>query len=187
MTIPTGTFKTHLRLQTNSISSRQKQTTWGQTLRSVYTFNTVEDFWCLYNNILSPSKLIMGTDFHLFKEGIEPKWEDDKCANGGKWTYYFPKTKDTNDLDENWLNLLLELIGEQFAEPSEICGAVVSVRQKQHRISLWTKTASSEPEQLAIGRHFKTVLCVPEPEKIGYMVHDDAIRLERRTKERYMV
>ena len=57
-------------------NGRQKQATWGQTLRSVYTFNTVEDFWCLYNNILAPSRLIMGTDFHLFKEGIEPKWED---------------------------------------------------------------------------------------------------------------
>jgi len=168
-------------------NGRQKQTTWGQTLRSVYTFNTVEDFWCLYNNILSPSKLIMGTDFHLFKEGIEPKWEDEKCAKGGKWTYYFPKSRDSNDLDENWLNLLLELIGEQFDESSEVCGAVVSVRQKQHRISLWTKTASSEPEQLTIGRQFKAILSIPDSEKIGYMVHDDAIRLERRAKERYTI
>ena len=129
----------------------------------------------------------MGTDFHLFKEGIEPKWEDEKCSKGGKWTYYFPKNKETSDLDESWLNLLLELIGEQFSEAAELCGAVVSVRQKQHRISLWTKTASSEAEQLAIGRHFKTVLCIPESEKIGYMVHDDAIRLDRRAKERYTV
>ena len=110
----------------------------------------------------------MGTDFHLFKEGIEPKWEDEKCAKGGKWTYYFPKSKDSDDLDENWLSLLLELIGEQFSEAHEICGAVVSVRQKQHRISIWTKTASSEPEQLSIGRHFKVVLQIPDAEKIGY-------------------
>ena len=26
-------------------NGRQKQTTWGQTLRSVDTFSTVEDFW----------------------------------------------------------------------------------------------------------------------------------------------
>ena len=129
----------------------------------------------------------MGTDFHLFKEGIEPKWVDEKCAKGGKWTYYFPKSRDSNDLDENWLNLLLELIGEQFDESSEICGAVVSVRQKQHRISLWTKTASSEPEQLTIGRQMKAILSIPDSEKIGYMVHDDAIRLERRAKERYTI
>ena len=74
----------------------------------------------------------MGTDFHLFKEGIEPKWEDAKCAKGGKWTYFFPKSKDPSSLDDCWLSLLLAMIGEQFCEPSEICGAVVSVRQKQH-------------------------------------------------------
>ena len=172
---------------TTTYFRRQKQATWGQTLRSVYTFNTVEDFWCLYNNILTPSRLIMGTDFHLFKEGIEPKWEDAKCAKGGKWTYFFPKSKEPGSLDDCWLNLLLAMIGEQFCEPSEICGAVVSVRQKQHRVALWTKTASDEVDQMAIGRHFKTVLGLAENEKIGYMVHDDAIRLERRAKDRYTV
>ena len=42
---------------------------------------------------------------------------------------------------------LLAMIGEQFSEPSEICGAVVSVRQKGDRISLWTRTASNEAVQ----------------------------------------
>jgi translation initiation factor 4E len=115
----------------------------------------------------------MGTDFHLFKEGIEPKWEDKNCANGGKWTYLFPKSRSVGDLDEYWLKLLLAMIGEQFSEPSEICGAVISIRQKQHRI--------------AVGRSFKAILGLPESDKINYMVHDDAIRLERKAKERYSV
>ena len=42
----------------------------------------------------------MGTDFHLFKEGIEPKWEDENCASGGKWTYLFPKSRSVGELDE---------------------------------------------------------------------------------------
>jgi translation initiation factor 4E len=40
---------------------------------------------------------------------------------------------------------------------------------------------------MAIGRHFKSILGMGENEKIGYMVHDDAIRLERRAKDRYTV
>lgn len=40
----------------------------------------------LYNNINHPSKLIVGADFHCFKDNVEPKWEDPVCANGGKWT-----------------------------------------------------------------------------------------------------
>ena len=52
---------------------------------------------------------------------------------------------------------------------------------------MWTKTASNEADQIAIGRHLKSVLGMPENEKIGYMVHDDAIRLERKAKDRYTV
>ena len=50
-----------------------------------------------------------------------------------------------------------------------------------------SEIVSSEPEQVAIGRHLKDILDIPESEKIGYMVHDDAIRLERRAKDRYTV
>ncbi len=53
---------------------------------------------------MTPSKLIHGTDFHLFKEGIEPKWEDPKCARGGKWTFTAPKTSNRGSLDTYWLN-----------------------------------------------------------------------------------
>ena len=41
-------------------SGRQKQATWGQTLRQVYTFGTVEDFWWyvpVYINFETPSHL----------------------------------------------------------------------------------------------------------------------------------
>lgn len=168
-------------------TGRQKQATWGQTLRSVYTFSTVEDFWCLYNNIVSPSRLIHGTDFHLFKEGIEPKWEDPKCAKGGKWTFFVPKGNGRASLDDFWLNLLLAMIGEQFAEPSEICGAVVSVRQKQDRIALWTRNADKEAIQVVLGKQFKSVLSCEEGTRLGFMVHDDQIRLDRKAKDRYTV
>lgn len=40
----------------------------------------------LYDQIFRPSKLSGNADFHLFKAGVEPKWEDPECANGGKWT-----------------------------------------------------------------------------------------------------
>ena len=68
------------------------------------------------------------------------------------------------------------MIGEQFSEPSEICGAVVSVRQKGDRISLWTRTASNEVVQTTLGRQMKQFMDLGD-QRIGYMVHDDAIKL----------
>lgn len=59
----------------------------------------------LYNNIKPPSWLGPGTDFHLFKEGVEPKWEDPTCEFGGKWTVLVPKSPNSKQvLDTYWLN-----------------------------------------------------------------------------------
>lgn len=43
-------------------------------------------FFSLHEQIFKPSKLPVNADFHLFRAGVEPKWEDPECANGGKWT-----------------------------------------------------------------------------------------------------
>ncbi len=59
----------------------------------------------LYNNVKPPSWLNPGTDLQLFKEGIEPKWEDPMCENGGKWTVQIPKAPNGKaTLDAYWLN-----------------------------------------------------------------------------------
>ena len=39
---------------------------------------------------------------------------------------------------------LMALVGEQFDEADEICGVVASVRPKQDKLSLWTRTKSNE-------------------------------------------
>jgi translation initiation factor 4E len=168
-------------------SGRQKATTWGASLRNVYTFSTVEDFWCLYNNIVTPSRLVSGSDFSLFKTGVEPKWEDTQNQLGGKWTYLVSKSSMKQQMDTQWLNLLLAMIGEQFEEHDEICGAVINIRNKQDRISVWTKTSTNESAQMTIGRKLKAVLELPENQKIGFTSHDDSLKMEKKAKDRYSV
>jgi translation initiation factor 4E len=164
---------------------KPKQASWGSTLRAIYTFDSVEDFWCLYNNIKPPSWVNQGTDFHLFKQGIEPKWEDPRCEHGGKWTVLVPKGN-KQLLDTYWLNTLLACIGEQFTEGDDICGIVVNVRAKQDRVSVWTKTASNEAAQISIGKQLKKYLDLQDSEKIGYLTHNDA-KASNRARDRYQV
>ncbi|CAA2992615.1 eukaryotic translation initiation factor [Olea europaea var. sylvestris] len=152
--------------------SKQKPgAAWGSSLRKVYTFDTVEEFWCLYDQIFRPSKLPTIAEFHLFKAGMEPKWEDPECANGGKWTV---TSNRKDNLENMWLETLMALIGEQFDEAEEICGVVASVRQRQDKLSLWTKNAANEAVQMSIGRKWKEILNVTE--KITYSFHDDSKR-----------
>ncbi|CAK9180200.1 unnamed protein product [Ilex paraguariensis] len=165
----------------NQSKAKQGAGAWGSGLRKAYTFDTVEEFWCLYDQIFRPSKFPANADFHLFKGGIEPKWEDPECANGGKWTVTSNKKP---DLDNMWLETLMALIGEQFDEADEICGVVASVRQRQDKLALWTKTASNEAAQMSIGRKWKEIIDVAD--KISYNFHDDA-KKERSAKGRYNV
>ncbi|KAJ8761999.1 hypothetical protein K2173_006601 [Erythroxylum novogranatense] len=167
----------------NQSDKSNKQATWGSSMRSIYTFSTVEEFWSVYNNIHHPSKLPPPADFHCFKYNIEPKWEDPVCANGGKWTLTFQREK----CDNSWLYTLLAMIGEQFDYGDEICGAVVSVRSKNRpdKIALWTKNASNEAAQLSIGRQWKEFLSCNET--MGFIFHEDAKRLDRGAKNRYTI
>ncbi|KAF7840390.1 eukaryotic translation initiation factor 4E [Senna tora] len=160
-------------------SAKSKQAAWGSSIRPIYTFATVEEFWSLYNNIHHPSKLTVGADFHCFKDKIEPKWEDPVCANGGKWTVTFPRGKS----DTCWLYTLLAMIGEQFDHGDEICGAVVNVRSRQDKISIWTKNASNEGAQVSIGKQWKEFLDYNET--IGFIFHEDAKKHDRGAKNRY--
>ncbi|XP_022959251.1 eukaryotic translation initiation factor-like [Cucurbita moschata] len=163
--------------------SRPKQgAEWGSSLRKVYTFDTVEEFWCFYDQILKPSKLPANADFHLFKAGVEPKWEDPECANGGKWTV--TSSRKTN-LDTMWLETLMALIGEQFEESDEICGVVASVRQRRDKLALWTKTAANEAAQMSIGRKWKEIIDVTD--KISFSFHDDLRREKSAKSSRYSV
>ena len=59
-------------------------------------------FCRLYNNILPAGQLVHGSNYHFFKHGIEPKWEDAANQNGGKWIVNIPQ-KMKDKLDMYWL------------------------------------------------------------------------------------
>ena len=46
----------------------------------------VEDFWRLYVHLRRPvDDRPTVCDYHVFREGIKPMWEDETNVNGGKW------------------------------------------------------------------------------------------------------
>ncbi|KAK4797538.1 hypothetical protein SAY86_029864 [Trapa natans] len=154
---------------------------WGSSLRKIYTFDTVEEFWCLHDQTFQPSKLSPNADIHLFKEGIEPKWEDPVCTGGGKWSITINRKE---SLDLMWQETLMALIGEQFDEADEICGVVASVRKNQDKLALWTRTAANEAVQMSIGKKWKEIIDVTD--KINYSFHDDS-KSQRSVKGRYSI
>lgn len=49
-------------------------------------------------------------DFHMFKDGIKPVWEDQANCKGGKWILRLKKGLSSRI----WENLLLAMIGTCF-------------------------------------------------------------------------
>jgi len=148
---------------------------WMDDIKRVISFDSVEEFWGLYNNIMPPSHLPSKANYYLFKEGIIPAWEDDANKNGGKWSIQLPKDKNRGNVDKMWLYTMLAAIGETFdpalteagAETQEdahslVTGVIVSSRPQFFRISIWTRLAPSNAENdpirqriETIGHHFK--------------------------------
>jgi len=150
--------------------------------KKISSVSNVEDFWRMYNNIMPPSGLCNGSNYHLFKEDIQPMWEDEHNRRGGKWIVVFPKGR-KDSLDEYWLFLLLAMIGESFHDIDEVCGAVVSVRKNQSKLALWTRNASSEAQEsvMKIGITLRQVLQLDEKWKIGYQAHEDGMKKDTPT------
>jgi len=169
---------------------------WNELLKKVITFESVEEFWGIYNNIAPVSDLSLKSDYHLFKEGVRPEWEDSQNKHGGKWSYQF-KDKRSVNIDEIWLHTMLAAIGETLEDEQdgEVMGVVVNVRKAFFRVGVWTRTIGRSipgrgdgdvsggkgrsPEKgkevlLNIGKRFKTVLKLPPNELVEFSGHTDA-------------
>mmetsp|Transcript_11730 Transcript_11730/g.35742 ORF Transcript_11730/g.35742 Transcript_11730/m.35742 type:complete len:205 (+) Transcript_11730:84-698(+) len=132
---------------------------WDSGLRLVSTATTVEEFWRAHAESIEPSKLKTPSTYHFFKEGIQPRWEDPENEPGGKLTLTFPK-RDPNT-DTFWLNTLLMLIGDRFEadESDDICGAVLAIRRKNDRISLWLKSGLNAELCASIETQWRRGIC----------------------------
>ncbi|SGY14726.1 BQ5605_C057g12678 [Microbotryum silenes-dioicae] len=156
-------------------ASKQDKGHWDEALVKVIGFESVEEFWGLYNNIVPPSLIHLNSNYYLFKEGIKPAWEDPANSKGGKWAVQLPRGKYSAEIDNYWLYTMLAAIGEMFETPfdkaaatnsttavpsaftNEVTGVIVSSRKAFYRINIWTRTATPDVRARIenIGRHLK--------------------------------
>ena len=84
-------------------------------------------------------------------------WEDEENKKGGKWIVRLKK----GVADRYWEDLLLIIVGDQFAEAGEeVCGAVLSVRSGEDVLSVWTRIDGGRNIKI----RFVPSCCVPSIE-----------------------
>ncbi|KAI5296404.1 eukaryotic translation initiation factor 4E [Ascosphaera acerosa] len=166
---------------------------WNELLKEVVTFGSVEEFWGIYNNITPASQIGIKADYHLFKAGVRPEWEDIQNKHGGRWSYTYEKKSEV-PIDDVWLSAQLAAIGETLEaseKDNEVMGVVVNVRSKFYRVSLWTRSAGkaltsggktgngrtveeSKEVLVGIGSRFKEALKLMPEQSLEFYGHTES-------------
>lgn len=146
---------------------------WKDNLKNCGSFQSVGEFWSVFNNVKPASRLSLNSNYHIFREGVEPMWEDPANKKGGKFILTIPKKDSkTGRTDEWWLYTVLAMIGETLdLNGDQVCGAVVSIRKSQDRIALWLKSAD-KVKCSEIGARWKKALDMQKT-PMKYQLHDD--------------
>ncbi|KAK9316915.1 translation initiation factor eIF 4e-like domain-containing protein [Lipomyces starkeyi] len=141
--------------------------------KEISAFSTAEDFWRLYSYLARPSALPYTSEYHLFKTGVRPIWEDPTNINGGKWILKLKKG--TGSIP--WESLLLAIIGGEFGNSldDEVVGAVISIRREADIISVWNKQGSNGAINLRIRDIIRNVLGLSNI-AIEYKVHAESMK-----------
>ena len=143
------------------------------SIKTLATVHTVEQFWDVYNHLIRPSDLPTTTDYHFFRDGIKPTWEDPSNAKGGKWIVRLRKGL----ASRYWEEIILAILGQQFAVPDgEVCGAVLSIRYSEDIVSVWNRTSSDRGSVDRIRDGIKKVLQLPGHVHLEYKPHQASLQ-----------
>ncbi|KAF4704882.1 hypothetical protein FOZ62_003895, partial [Perkinsus olseni] len=77
----------------------------------------------------------------VFKNGIQPAWEDESNQEGGRWVV---KGLCRSDSKEYYSTCVLALLGNLFTAPQKMNGIVLAVRPRGNTIALWNSIVDPE-------------------------------------------
>ena len=122
----------------NSLLGKVGNLQYENTVKKIADFDTVEDFWKIFQHMKKPESLQSGIDFQLFKYNITPLWEDDSNKKGGRISIKLKKENSSLV----WEEIILLLIGSNFPQKiqNEINGVLISIRKEFNFLQIWFKT-----------------------------------------------
>ena len=127
-------------------------------IKKIAEFETIEDFWAIFQHLRKPDSCRPGIEFQLFRFGVKPIWEDENNKNGGKATIKLRKDFTTII----WEEMIFSLIGDVLPESikNEINGIVVASRKDFNKLEIWFKNWSIEKNNI-IEKHIRDLLQMP--------------------------
>jgi len=115
-------------------------------VKKIAEFQTIEDFWAIFQHLRKPDSCKPGIEFQMFKDPIKPMWEDEYNKEGGRISIKLRKGYTTII----WEEMIFALIGGVLPQDikSEINGIVASSRKEFNVLQIWFKTFTNVHQKI---------------------------------------
>ena len=140
----------------------------GDDLCCTDSFDTVEQFWHVYDHLVRAGDLPPNTDLCLFRDGIKPDIEEDANVGGGRWTVKLRKGLASRMFEA----LILAAVGRAYGLDDDMCGVVVSSRAEEDILSVWNSHKDREGT-LRLQRAIIAILSLPPSTALEYKRHSN--------------
>uniref|UniRef100_A0A7S4E0V1 Uncharacterized protein n=1 Tax=Lotharella globosa TaxID=91324 RepID=A0A7S4E0V1_9EUKA len=151
-----------------------KEDAFAEGIKKIGDFDTVNGFWSYYKFLTPPNDLRpkRAIDYHCFRTGIKPIWEDPANENGGEWVLRLKK----GAASRVWEDLLLAVLSGAFGDDDEICGVVVSAKALEDKITIWNKTGADKDKVMMILAALQKILGITNAAAFEYLAHSNKIK-----------
>jgi translation initiation factor 4E len=153
-------------------TSATEKANYEEKLKQIAVFETVEDFWAVYQHLKRPDQIPNDSDYNLFVDEIKPMWEDENNKRGGKWIMRLKKGYSS----KFWEDLVLAFIGHKLDDEEDVVGLIVSCKDTYDTISIWNRKSDNVESIERTKDRIKTVLCLPKKTEIEYKQHPQYIQ-----------
>ncbi|KAH8584294.1 eukaryotic initiation factor-4E [Cryptosporidium sp. chipmunk genotype I] len=156
----------------------RKDSDYSNATKPVARFSSVQQFWWLWHHIPQPSELLKGKRMIressdgsksvvdaviLFKEGIQPMWEDPMNAAGGHIHFRaWQSSVVPGELDTMWNNLVLAVIGGSLKNSSIVNGIRLVDKlggsKGNIRIEIWFSDFSNQAAHQELLKEIETLM-----------------------------
>ena len=126
-------------MKKSKLKPMQKEQQFFEKIIKIADISNVNEFWEVFQHLKKPNQCPTGSDYHVFKKGIFPMWEDKLNMDGGKLSILLTK-KYANVI---WEEVIFNFTRGFLPYYDYINGIIISMRPKFMVLSFWIKCSNN--------------------------------------------
>ena len=132
-------------------------------VKKIADFDTIEDFWSIFQHLRKPDSFRPGIEYFMFKEPVKPLWEDENNKNGGRFTIKLKRGYTTIIWEEMIFALIGGILPKEIKD--EINGIVVTSKKEFNTLQIWFRNFDSKIIK-ELEKKLRELLVIPEEVKL---------------------